>query len=141
LVVFPDDSVALDDEGKLQIDGILPKLVGMPQKIEIRGHASRRPIKTDVEPRDPWHVSYERCLAVKKYLEEKGIEPNRLRLTQAGVYEPFTIQGGNDGQPRNSRVEVFLLAELADDLVGTAEERAQRYRDEDTVVKADATVE
>jgi chemotaxis protein MotB len=134
IVVFADDATQLDPEGKTSIDGIVSKLIGMPQKIEVRGHASRRPAKTPGTPSDPWQVSYERCLAVMKYLEEKGIEPNRIRLTQAGVYEPFTIQGDAKAQPRNSRVEVFLLSEIADDLVGTAEERSSRFRGEEPPV-------
>jgi chemotaxis protein MotB len=128
LIVFADDSSELDDEGRRQINRILPKLAGMPQKIEVRGHASRRGHKASDE-QAAWLISYQRCLAVMKYLQDQGIEPNRIRLTQAGVHEPFTIRSESDVQPRNSRVEVFLLAELAEDLVGTAEERAARFQE------------
>jgi chemotaxis protein MotB len=131
LIVFADDSSELDDEGRRQIHRILPKLAGMPQKIEVRGHASRRGHKASDE-QAAWQISYQRCLTVMKYLQELGIEPNRIRLTQAGVHEPFTIRSESDVQPRNSRVEVFLLAELAEDLVGTAEERAARFQEETT---------
>jgi chemotaxis protein MotB len=131
LIVFADDSSELDDEGRRQINRILPKLAGMPQKIEVRGHASRRGHKASDE-QAAWQISYQRCLTVMQYLQEQGIEPNRIRLTQAGVHEPFTIRSESDVQPRNSRVEVFLLAELAEDLVGTAEERAARFQEETT---------
>lgn len=129
LIVFADDSSILDDEGRRQINRILPKLAGMPQKIEVRGHASRRGHKASDE-QAAWQVSYQRCLTVMEYLQQQGIEPSRIRLTQAGVHEPFTIRNESDVQPRNSRVEVFLLAELAEDLVGTAEERAARFQEE-----------
>jgi chemotaxis protein MotB len=131
LVVFADDSVALNDQAKQQIDSIVDKLIGMPQKIEVRGHASRRPVKINGETPNPWELSYERCLAVMEYLEQQGIEPNRMRLTQAGVHEPYTIRGDAPTQPRNSRVEIFLLAEIAEELVGTPEERSQRYRSDE----------
>jgi chemotaxis protein MotB len=129
LIVFAEDSAELDDEGRQQINRILPKLAGMPQKIEVRGHASRRGHKASDE-QVAWQISYQRCLTVMNYLQEQGIEPNRIRLTQAGVHEPFTIRSEADVQPRNSRVEVFLLAELAEDLVGTAEERAARFHEQ-----------
>lgn len=134
IVVFPDDSSELDAEGQRQLKRILPKLVGMPQKIEVRGHASRRGLKSGGE-QAAWQISYQRCLSVMHYLKEQGIEASRIRLTQAGVHEPFTIRSELDVQPRNSRVEVFLLAELAEDLVGTAEERASRFQKEPTTPK------
>jgi chemotaxis protein MotB len=135
IVVFADDANELDDEGKRQIDRILPKLAGMPQKIEVRGHASRRGMKDPDDERESWRISYDRCLAVMNYLKEQGIEPNRIRLTQAGVHEPFTIRNNSEAQVRNSRVEVFLLAELAENLVGTAEERASRFHEEGVAPK------
>lgn len=134
MIVFPDDSSELDDEGRRQINRILPKLAGMPQKIEVRGHASRRGHKASDE-QAAWLTSYQRCLVVMKYLQEQGIEPNRIRLAQAGVHEPFTIRSESDVQPRNSRVEVFLLSELAEDLVGTAQERATRFTEDTTPVR------
>jgi chemotaxis protein MotB len=129
VVAFSDDSSELDEEGRRQINRILPKLAGMPQKIEIRGHTARRGHKASDE-QAAWQISYQRCLAVMQYLLDQGIEANRIRLTQAGVHEPFTIRSESDVQVRNSRVEVFLLAELAEDLVGTAEERAARFQEE-----------
>jgi chemotaxis protein MotB len=130
IVVFADDATNLDEEGKREINRILPKLAGMPQKIEVRGHASRRGLKSTEDESATWRLCYERSMAVLAYLQEQGIEPNRIRLTQAGVYEPFTIRNDADVQIRNSRVEVFLLAEIAEDLVGTPEERSMRFQEE-----------
>jgi len=130
-VLFSDNGVELDEEGKRQIDHILQKIVGVPQKIEVRGHASRQP-KGDIS-RDPWQLSYQRCLTVMKYLHDQGVEPNRIRLTQAGVHEPFTIRNDANAMARNSRVEVYLLAEMAEDLVGTPEERSQHFQEQTAV--------
>jgi chemotaxis protein MotB len=137
VVGFADDGTVLDDEGRRQINRILPKLVGIPQKIEIRGHASRQAVKNGNE-QAAWQLSYQRCLVVLQYLQEQGVEANRIRLTQAGVYEPFTIRDDAESQPRNSRVEVFLLAELAEDLVGTPAERAERFQEEGATKKEES---
>jgi hypothetical protein len=59
-----------------------------------------------------------------QYLEQQGIEPDRFRLSQAAVHEPFTI--GELPLVLNARVEIYVLTELVEDLVGTREERAQR---------------
>jgi chemotaxis protein MotB len=138
VVGFANEGCELDDEGRRQIGRILPKLSGMPQKIEIRGHAARQANQNGSE-QTAWQLSYQRCLVVMQYLQEQGIEPNRIRLTQAGIHEPFTIRDDAESQGRNSRVEVFLLAELADDLVGTPEERAARYQEMGTTTEKDAS--
>jgi chemotaxis protein MotB len=123
VVPFENEGLELSEEGKRQLDRILPKLAGMPQKIEVRGHASRR---ASDGSSDAWMTSYQRCLTVMQYLESQGIEPRRIRLTQAGAHEPFSLRA-EGGADRNARVEVFLLSELADDLMGTPEERAARF--------------
>ena len=53
-------------------------MLGKPNKIEIRGHASKRPFPTDAQFKDAWEISYARCLATMKYLLAKGIGPDRI---------------------------------------------------------------
>jgi chemotaxis protein MotB len=130
LVNFPGDSVQLDATGKELLDLAIPKFVGIPQKIEIRGHVSNQ----SAVQNDAWKLSYERSLAVMDYLVKHGIRPSRIRLAQAGAHEPLTISGEAGEMARNSRVDVFLLEEFAEETVGTPEERSFRN-------KADADVE
>ena len=54
-----------------------------------------------------------------KYLVEHGVEPERLRLSEAAASEPVTNRIESAWQKENSRVEVFLLSEMADNLPGT----------------------
>jgi hypothetical protein len=53
------------------------------------------------------------------YLAKHGIEPERVRLSQSAAYEPLTSRVEAAWQSENSRVDVFLLNELADQLPGT----------------------
>lgn len=53
-----------------------------------------------------------------KYLVENGVEPERIRLSEAAAFEPITTRIESAWQKENSRVEIFLLSELADDLPG-----------------------
>jgi flagellar motor protein MotB len=68
---------------------------------------------------DLWQLCYARCQATSKFLEEQGIAPQRMRLSQAGGYEPYSNRAEPESQARNSRVEVALLNELAVDLNGS----------------------
>ena len=65
---------------------MLLELAGKPHKIEIRGYAVRRPQGEDGTNTDQWQLCYARCVAAMNYLCQQGIEPNRIRLSQAGVY-------------------------------------------------------
>ena len=126
---FEIDSAELTEEGKIRLKEILPKLLGMPHKIEVRGHCSGRLPGPECPYRDAWQLSYARAVATLKFLESSGISAERIRLSQAGHYEPFTIAEDTHKQIRNERVEVYLLNEFAADLQGTKEERQQRFQE------------
>ena len=110
-IFFTDASAELDQPAKDQLAKLMPVLLGKPQKIEIRGHSSRMPLPASSPYHNFWELSYARCLATMKHLEEQGIAPERMRLSQAGVYEPEAASGGEPA--RQSRVEVHLLDEVA----------------------------
>jgi len=126
IVSFDESSAELDDPAKERLQRLVPALLGKRSKIEIRGHATRRPLGTESPFQDAWQLCYARCLAVRQYLERAGVETERFRLSQAGVYEPQTIRETQEKQ--NARVEVFVLAERVEDLTGSPEERRERIK-------------
>ncbi len=128
VIQFAVDSAELSDEAKADLKRLAPVLVGKPNKIEIRGHTSQRPLPPDSPFRNPWQLSFARCTAAMDLLVAEGVERERIRLSQAGPFEPRTIQEQFESQLRNSRVEVYMLGELTEDLMGTAAERAQRFK-------------
>jgi hypothetical protein len=73
------------------------------------------PLPVDSPFRDPWQLSYARCQAVLGFLLQHGIPPERLRLSQAGVYEPLPTEKGRESLAQQERVEVRLLNEVAQD--------------------------
>ncbi len=125
---FPYDSAQLSAEEKERLQAVIPMLLGKPNKIEIRGHASRRPLPPGSPFPDTWQLCFARCMATMKCLEEGGVEPSRLRLSQAGPHEPRTLRLEPEQQALNSRVEVYMVNEYVEDLIGTPEERAQRFK-------------
>lgn len=111
-IFFADDSAELDQAARERLAKLLPVLIGKPQKVEVRGHSSRKPLPPDSPFKSPWELSYARCLATMQYLQEQGIAPERIRLSQAGVYEPKASQPGL-AAVQQSRVDVHLLDEVA----------------------------
>ncbi len=115
VVFFAPQSAELDESARSELSRLLPSLLGKPQKIEIRGHASRRPLPEGGKFTDAWQLSYARCLATMQFLQQQGIGPERMRLSQAGVYEPLGTASGPETLAEHERVEVSLLNELARD--------------------------
>ena len=126
VVYFQESAAELTEEHKRILQAAAQVLGGKPQKIEIRGHTSPRPLPPDSPYDDHWDLAYDRCRKVMQFLIKLGIDPKRLRLAVAADNEP--VHEGVDPRLRkeNPRVEVFMLNELA----GTAEERQQRFSDE-----------
>ena len=108
-----EPSATLSDEAKKRLRELVPLIAGKTLKIEVRGHASRRPLPADSPYHDAWQLSFARCEAVMKYLEEQGIPADRMRLSQAGGNEPFSNRLEPEFRARNPRVEVFLTNEMA----------------------------
>lgn len=123
VVLFAEESADLDSNAEHQLDDLIAVLLGKANKIEVRGHASRRPLPPDSPFADPWQLSYARCVSAMKYLVDHGIEPQRIRLSQGGVYEQ-TARSGPDWYKENSRVDIFALNEFVDALRGTREDHA-----------------
>lgn len=124
LIFFSHGATTLNDEAQERLNLLLPHLVGKPQKVEIRGHASRRPLPAASEFDDTWQLSYARAMATMKYLEEGGIALENMRLSQGGSFEPYTTQVKEEQKyDPNDRVEIMMLSEFATDRVGTSAER------------------
>jgi chemotaxis protein MotB len=111
VVHFADDSAELDAEAQRRLAEIAPLLVGKPQKIELRGHSSRRPLPAESAHSDHWKLCYDRCLAVMQQLEKLGIPHERIRMSQAAGYEPLASPDENFPGGGYARVEVSLLNE------------------------------
>lgn len=130
VIMFGEDTAELSEAGEKKLADLVPMIAGKPQKIEIRGHALEAPLPPESPYRNAWELSYARCQAAMRRLEQQGIPPERIRLSQAGPYEPFTIGADPQRLANNSCVEVFLLSEMTAAFLGTAEERAKRFVDE-----------
>jgi chemotaxis protein MotB len=126
VIQFAEQSAELTPAAERAIRRLVPEIRGKRNKIELRGHTTRRPLPADSPYKDAWQLSYARCVVTKKLLEREGIEPERIRMSQAGEFEPQTIREDAGQQALNSRVEIYILPEVVEDLVGTKEEREGR---------------
>jgi chemotaxis protein MotB len=132
VIYFDESSAELTDQARSDLQQLALALRGKPQKIEVRGHTSQRPLPADSPWRGHWELAYQRSWNTVRYLvDHEGIHEPRLRISIAGPYEPLTITTDLASQARNPRVEVFMLDEVVTDLMGTKEEQNQRFTDGD----------
>ncbi|HET6423779.1 MAG TPA: flagellar motor protein MotB [Planctomycetaceae bacterium] len=131
MVLFDEGATELNTQARDQIKALAPQLMGKPNKIELRGHASKFDLATSGPDKfkDSWSLCYARCLATKTYLTELGIEAARIRLSQDGDFEPYSEHKDEVWRAMNSRVEIFSVSEFAYDFKPTAEERAGRFKE------------
>lgn len=124
VVFFDDGTVELSDDAQATLDEQVKLLSGKPQKIEIRGHTSQQLSSHGAVPLDSMDFAYRRCRSVMMYLTEKHkIPPERIRLSTAGAWEPMHLSSDAEKTRLNPRVEIFLLEETVDQLIGTVQER------------------
>jgi chemotaxis protein MotB len=125
-VRFRDDATVLDDWSKDRLAAVCPLFLGKPNRIEIRGHAVRRPADRESSPLEMWKLCYERSIATMNFLIEEGVEPERIRLSQAGTSEPYSEDTESEWHLQNARVEVFMLGEYVNDPKPTSRTRTGR---------------
>lgn len=114
-VLFEENVGKPTDEELTKLRLIVDQFQGKLQKIEIRGHTSRRPLPKDSPFADHWDLAYARCREVQKVLVDAGIDPKRLRISVAGPNEPSYTGDDVARRKANSRVEAFLLNEYSSD--------------------------
>jgi chemotaxis protein MotB len=126
LIPFDRHSATLTAEGEHRLNDLLPLIDGKPHKIEVRGHCSSAPLeKEGGSPDQFWQLAFARALVVQRYLESLDIPPERIRLSVAAQYEPFSLDDSHNLQTRNERVEVYLLNEVPKDARSAFSDQAQ----------------
>lgn len=127
VLFFEDGMHELSEEARLALDAEVAELAGKPQKIEIRGHTAKQLASQANRPVQAMDLAYNRCRHVMEYLvNEHKIPPERIRLSSAGAWEPMYLSSDADKMRKNPRVEVFLLEETVDQLIGTVQERGEK---------------
>lgn len=111
VVYFDEDSAELSESAKADLAIIAKNIAGKPQKVEIRGHTSRRPVDPNQGLRDHWDLGYNRAHNVSEHLISLGIESERIRTSSAGAFEPVSKGLDVEERKRNARVEILMWDE------------------------------
>ena len=113
-LLFPEGLAELEPEQLELVREFAPMMAGKLNRIEVRAHCIRSPLPPDSPFQDHWDMCFARCQRVRAELQTLGIEPERIRLSQAEGNEPLAANLTPDELKLNSRVDVILLPDLAD---------------------------
>ncbi len=116
IVYFEPGSAELNKEAQAALESLVPYLEGRAFVIEIRGHSGPESEKIENSPfRDAWTLSCARCISVQRYLEDWEIPADRMRLYQAGAFEPVDLNKRGKRLHEDDRVEVFVPREVVEE--------------------------
>ncbi len=104
-VNFQVDSANLQPSSRKKLDDVAAILKKYPKtRVEISGHTdSTGSSEHNIE------LSEQRAEAVKGYIVEQGVEPDRIRTRGAGPDEPIDTNANAGGRANNRRIEFRLL--------------------------------
>ncbi|MCH2130377.1 MAG: OmpA family protein [Pirellulaceae bacterium] len=133
VIHFEEGMADLNNESRGTLQFVATDLLGKPQRIEIRGHTSRKPLDPALSDQashtQAMDLAYKRCQQTLEFLASLGIERQRFRISVAGPNEPIDIGTDPDQLKQNPRVEVFLLDEIVADLEGDSTQKKQQFVD------------
>ena len=110
---FAPGDAKLSAAMRADLDSLVAFVREYPNRLQVRGHAAAR----DAEGDEAWDLSFRRARAVGDYLELKGINPMRLRLSACGGAEPTDTNLTDEGRANNRRVEIVVSEELVENVI------------------------
>jgi len=122
LLFTPDDS-GLSLEGQALLDSFMPILVQVQYPLLLAGHTSelRDELGINYEPGDDnqnpdlsWKISLNRTLTVYRFLIDRGMRPEMLKVEAFGKFMPFYPQNNAENRAKNRRVDIVLDKRSAD---------------------------
>lgn len=114
-VLFETGSADLGAEGQVQLTRFADTLReisanipdDIPWIIRVDGHTDLRPIFTNQFPSN-WELSTGRAIAVTRFLQARGIPPERLAAAGFGEFQPLDPREDEIAFRRNRRIELKL---------------------------------
>lgn len=129
-VLFESGRFALSMQGKDTLRSVASSLETLTEyQILVAGHTDNVPVSEKaVNVENNWELSSERALSSTKVLADAGVKKQNLAATGFGEYDPIASNDTEETRKQNRRVELILVPDLSEVLVGTRE-RAQTTQD------------
>jgi len=110
-ILFASGSAEMHASGRATLEkivGALQQATG--KRINVRGYTDNEPIGPGLRARYPsnWELSTARSSDVVRFLQAKGIDPQRLEASGFAEYRPVAPNTTPAGRKENRRIEIVL---------------------------------
>ncbi len=109
---FDSGRAALKESGKAVLKQVAAAMRGYEDKaIRVVGHTDNVPIAKAWRSvfASNWELSAARATTVVRFLQDSGIEPERLIATGRAEYAPVAPNDSPEGRQKNRRIEITLI--------------------------------
>ena len=113
-IVFREGSTRINESGRAILDRVAEYAATVPERIlSLEGHTDNVPIAWTSRKRYPsnWELSAARAASAARYLQGRGVAPERLRIVGYGEYRAVGDNADDRGRARNRRLEIVLAPE------------------------------
>lgn len=115
-IFFGSGGADMENAGKEELDKLAGALIELERTIppdinwvaRIDGHTDKRPLSGSGQFKDNWELSAARAIAVVRYLNSKGVSPQRLVAAGFGEFAPLDFGDTPEALARNRRLELKL---------------------------------
>lgn len=109
---FDSGRATLKETGKEVLKKVADAIKSYADKaIRVVGHTDNVPISGALQKTyaSNWELSAARATTVVRFLQESGIEPERLVATGRAEYAPIAENDSSEGRQKNRRIEITLI--------------------------------
>ena len=116
-LLFAPEATELSPAGQELLDEFMPVFAQVQYPLLLAGHTAelRDELGIDYVPSDDaqvpdlsWRLSLARTLAVYRFMLDRGMRPDMLRMEAFGKYTPYYPQNTPENRARNRRVDIVL---------------------------------
>jgi chemotaxis protein MotB len=110
-ILFPSGSASLSREGRGALDAVADAFKELQDKnVLVAGYTDDVPTGSKARYQDNWDLSAARAIAVVRYLQSKGVDPQMLGAAGFSQYRPVSTNKTAEGRSENRRIEIALTA-------------------------------
>jgi chemotaxis protein MotB len=109
-VLFDAESATLLTQGRSILDTVAPTLAGLPNQIDVEGHANHLPVTRGGPWPSNWELSASRASTVVRALAERGVPETRLAATGYSSTRPMVPETDPGAITLNRRVDLVILS-------------------------------
>jgi chemotaxis protein MotB len=112
-LLYRSGSVELHPKGREALDKVASQLANMAaqgNEVDVVGNTDDVPVGPELRDRYPtnWELAGARAAIVVRYLQEKGVDPGKLRAISAGQYRPVADNDTAAGRAQNRCTDLLL---------------------------------